>query len=274
MRACFRALAIVLLSALAFAPGVEAFERAKVESDGTTPLYWRYRTVRLRPAYDTSGDLPPASIQAALGRSIATWNEAAEGCSDFRFLDVGPPSGLSTNLSGGAHDGENRIVWRESEWPAEDPWTLAKTSWVYRPSTGEILDVDIDVNGVTKTWTDTSDPALVVEDVENMLTHELGHVLGLGHTSLEMATMYEHAPPGDLAKRVLHEDDIAGLCHIYPEGRLTPGAPWPSAMPLRGTCTASPDPRGSSAWPAIASLLLLASRQAFKRGARGSRPGA
>lgn len=274
MRACARALAIVLLAGLVFAPSVEAFERAKVESDGTTPLYWRYRTVRLRTAYDTSADVPATSIQAALGRSIASWNDAALSCSDFRFVDDGEPSGLSTNLLGGEHDGENRIVWREDEWPADDPWTLAKTSWIYRPSTGEILDVDIDVNGVTKTWTDTTDPGFVVDDVENMLTHELGHVLGLAHTPLEAATMYEHAAPGDLDKRTLHEDDIAGLCHIYPEGRLTPGAPWPTTEPLRGTCSLSPGAHESAPWPVLALLSLLAGRRALRRGARGSRPGA
>jgi MYXO-CTERM domain-containing protein len=55
--------------------------------------------------------------------------------------------------------------------------------------------------------------------VRNTVTHEVGHFLGLDHTPIEAATMFATAPRGETAKRDLHQDDIDGLCAIYPQGQ-------------------------------------------------------
>ncbi|HEY8430771.1 MAG TPA: matrixin family metalloprotease [Sandaracinaceae bacterium] len=249
-------------------PEARAFERSTVDGDPSTPLFWRHRTVLLRPAYDTSHDVSSESVRLALARAIATWNEAAEPCSDFQFEDRGYPNGYATNMLGGEHDGENRIVFREDEWPEDMAFgTIAVTTMVYRRASGQILDADIDLNAVDYVWTDTNDPALAQTDVQNALTHELGHVLGLAHADDPEATMWAESPPGDLEKRSLAEDDVAGLCYVYPEGVLTPGAPLLMSPPLTG-CTAV-GARGGA--PAAAIVILLVRR---RRGARRSaRPG-
>lgn len=262
------AVAVALLAAAAFAPSalapsVLAFERSTVTDDPTTPLYWRYRWVHVRAAADSCADVPEGSVALAVDRAVATWNLAAEGCSDFRLFHDGPPSGLTTNLDRGAHDGENRIVWREDEWP-DEPEVLALTTVVYRVSTGQILDADIDLNGVHHYWTDTSEPGSAATDVENTLTHELGHLIGLAHAVDPEATMYSESAPGDLEKRSLSADDIAGICHVYPDGLITPESPFPRGMPLQGTCSAAPG-GGSSAWLVGLSLVLLLRRRAGGR---------
>ncbi len=263
-RMCSRMGVAAFAIALAIgAPRAHAFERSTVEGDPSTPLFWRYRTVYVRPAYDTSEDVPSESVRVALARSIATWNAAAEPCSDVRLEDRGYPTGFSTNLAGGPHDGENRVVFREDAWPEELPFgTLAITTTVYRRATGEVLDADIDVNGVEYEWTDTSDPALAVTDVQNTLTHELGHVLGLAHSNDPVATMYAESPPGDLEKRTLAEDDIAGLCFVYPDGLLSPDAPLLANPSLTGCAIG----RGRGApWLALAIAAALIRRR--RRGA-------
>ncbi len=263
-------------------PTARAFVRSTVESDPSKPLFWRYRTVIMRPAYDTSADLPPDVIRAAIDRSMATWNGAADGCSDFRFGDGGQPTGLTTNGFGGERDGENRIVWHENDWPADLTGgdVLAVTTTLYRVSTGQILDADIDVNGAQYTWTDTTDPSMVQTDVQNAMTHELGHVLGLAHSPEMDATMYYESPPGDLDKRTLAQDDVDGLCYIYPERLATPGAPPMQTPPLSSSCSASPGRGGSPAW--MAALLACAlwwrqralskRRRASPRGLRSTSP--
>lgn len=257
--------------AMGLATPAHAFERSTVEGDPSRPLFWRYRTVALRPAYDTSDDVGSDSVRVALARAVATWNIAAEPCSDFRLEDRGYPTGFATNMTDGSHDGENRIVFREDVWPEDMPFgTLAVTTVVYRRLSGELLDADIDLNGVEYTWTDTDDPARALTDVQNTLTHELGHLLGLAHAGDPAATMYAESAPGDLDKRTLAEDDIEGLCFVYPEGLLSPDAPLLSSPPLTG-CAVS---RGPGA-PAPASLLALAWIIARRRRAarRGARPG-
>ena len=39
--------------------------------------------------------------------------------------------------------------------------------------------------------------------------------------------MYQSAETGEIKKRHLHDADIAGLCHIYPEGEELPDPPSP-----------------------------------------------
>lgn len=248
-----RALVVISIVWLT-ASGARAFERSTVIGEPERPLFWDARVVHLRTAYDSCDDLGPEAVGGAVARSVATWNRAGDVCSDFRMVDDGYPTGFATNLIGAeGYDGENRIIWRERSWPDDiSPATLALTTLVFRRSTGQILDADIDLNGVSHTWTVADAGALT--DAENTLTHELGHLLGLGHVSDPEATMYGQSDPGDLEKRSLSDDDAAGLCFTYPAGLASPGAPYVRSPPLTG-CAATI--RGRPSVPATAGWLAL-----------------
>lgn len=132
--------------------------------------------------------------------------------------------------------------------------TIALTSVVYLPDTGEIVDADMELhdwNGdrtAPNGWYFTcpgapaptcnasspSDPLLFSDsgctyiDIGNTVTHEAGHMLGLDHVCVQGAappsnacpvggsTMEPTAGPGDTDKRTLKPDDIDGVCSIYP----------------------------------------------------------
>ncbi len=247
-----------------------AFERSTVQGDPSTALFWRDREVGVHPVYDSSRDLRASVVHAAVARSVGTWNAAAETCSDFRLEDRGAPTDTATNLLGGPHDGENRIVFRYEDWPDDAaPGTLALTTTVYRRSTGEILDADIDLNGRDYAWTDADDPALADTDLENTLTHELGHLLGLAHVDDPEATMYARSESGELAKRDLAEDDVAGLCFIYPAGVASPGAPYLPGRPLSSGChVARRAPRASFHPLALALVLMVGALRRTRRARR------
>jgi hypothetical protein len=120
--------------------------------------------------------------------------------------------------------------------------TIALTTVSYDPDSGRIIDADMELNGWSGNGADSAfggEPAhgwyfscvdgadLICEtygemsciyiDLLSTATHEAGHFIGLGHSPLEAATMYYSASRGETDKRSLDDDDVAGLCEIYPE---------------------------------------------------------
>ncbi|MBZ0119073.1 MAG: matrixin family metalloprotease [Sandaracinaceae bacterium] len=259
----------VLAVVLAFSSIANAFVRQRVDTAADAPeLWWRYRTIRMRPAYATLHDVPPESTRMAVLRSMDAWNAAAGPCSDLLFEEGEPATGLDTNLTRGEiriDDAENRIVWREEpDWPEEaGTQTLALTTLIFRRTSGEILDADMDLNAEHQYWTVTDVPGMVATDVQNTVTHELGHVFGLGHSPDPDATMFFESAQGDLEKRTLAQDDIDGLCFMYPAGRGTPGAPLLSQPGLTSGCAVGS--RGAHAPVFLLMSIVLLARRVGRR---------
>lgn len=105
------------------------------------------------------------------------------------------------------------------EWDLEDFDAFALTTTHYERTTGEIYDVDVEINATLPEFV-TEDPLDGV-DLPSILTHEVGHFLGLAHASTPDAVMFPNYSPGVDNLRLLGADDVAGLCEIYPPGRKT-----------------------------------------------------
>jgi predicted Zn-dependent protease len=52
-------------------------------------------------------------------------------------------------------------------------------------------------------------------DIDGIMTHEVGHVIGLGHSSVAGATMYPSVSACNTANRSLEADDLAGKNILY-----------------------------------------------------------
>lgn len=114
----------------------------------------------------------------------------------------------------------NIFTFRDKDWPyknAED--TLALTTITYNTETAEIYDADVEINSFDATFTVTDDLELVNADLLSVLTHEVGHFLGLSHAPQRAATMYPEYAPKDTHQRTLDADDQLGICDIYPPDR-------------------------------------------------------
>lgn len=166
-------------------------------------------------------------------QNIEVFREAA--CSDTSVVPANDPCLAADNC------GDTYNCWGH-----EDD-IIALTTTTFDENTGELVDSDTEFNATTNTsngmpyyhFTDLpgaacGDPATtgcvpacadptdptemncVATDVQNTATHEFGHYLGLAHPPVPAATMYAYAPPGQTSKRILNQDDINGICDIYP----------------------------------------------------------
>jgi hypothetical protein len=238
-----------------------AYVRSTVDGMPERLLFWPERTIPIELASASSMDVTPLELRGALDRSLATWTHAG-GCTDMVLTDVGEALGTTTNLDGGAPDHHNRIVVRESDWPAIlGPETIAITTVLSDRSTGAIVDADTDLNGVDAMFSASDPPPADHDDLQNTLTHELGHLLGFGHVGDPEATMFVSAARGETIKRDLAPDDVDAICETY-----TPGVRPPTTLPPRApTCAMAPGSRPSPSCIAAALGLLALSRRRLVR---------
>jgi hypothetical protein len=82
-----------------------------------------------------------------------------------------------------------------------------------------IFDADIVTNG-RYSWTSLSEPDGCASEfhIEGVQVHEVGHVLGLGHTNVTGATMYPSVSSCNNGPASTENDDDAGLVALYGNG--------------------------------------------------------
>jgi hypothetical protein len=186
------------------------------------PLYWLSACVSYDIQQDASKQISyddaASDIALAFTRWTSTTCTGADGSGrvSIDVRDFGP---VACNVVQYNENGPNQhvIIFRDDDWPYDDTSnTLALTTVTYNPDTGGIYDADMEIN----TYQYTMSVAPVVPaggyDFLAIVTHETGHFLGMAHSTDDTATMYAHYLPGSEAMRLLHEDDISGICTIYP----------------------------------------------------------
>ncbi len=106
--------------------------------------------------------------------------------------------------------------------PQGEDWNFSvgaagATLWL-PPGEDGIQEVDLALNAAELTWKKGGGNALesTVIDPQAVLTHELGHWLGLSHSADPFATMYYAMLPFGL-QATLEADDRAGVCTLYPD---------------------------------------------------------
>ena len=247
-----RRFAPVLLAGVVALAGRSASAYVRTATTTGAPMYWN-RTVMDIVVY--VGNPPPVTtseeILTAATEAAAAWSRDQVGCTALQLrVTDSPEESASVEL-----DGVNRVTFRRDEWCKEprgvdEPCyamdAMAVTSVFARRNDGEILDADTEINAVAgNLWSDLvarPEDASRAQDLQNTLTHEFGHFIGMDHTcyltgdgaglfddhgrpvpscadaspAIRETTMFAEVGRGDIDRRTLTTDDLNAVCDVYP----------------------------------------------------------
>jgi len=178
-------------------------------------------TVELLPLPPT---WPPAMVEA-VGRAVKKWDRVPGSALRFEFVVPGAGADFDPDWRSRyrAEDGRNTIEFVLEGWDEFwSPNVLARTEPHLAPD-GRIKEADIFLNAVNFRWIVFEEEglfSLLVDnrwaDVEAVVTHEMGHVAGLGHSQHSWASMWDLVGLADTRARHLTSDDRDGLRALYP----------------------------------------------------------
>lgn len=209
-------------------------------------LYWKGACVTYALNENAATGIPLADAQRIIDQAFATWanspcrstgqkvgislaNLGAVQCSEVRY-NSGSPN-------------QNLIVFREDAWPYNDAAnTLGLTTVTFNAESGEIYDADMEINASGRNLSITDTAPANGFDLLSVVTHEAGHFLGLAHATSNTATMFASYKPGTTTLRSLTEDDVDGICEIYPSDkqRVVDESVSPSGLVDADACNAVP----------------------------------
>lgn len=185
-------------------------------------LHWESLPARF---YVTNAGVPNVSatqFQAAVSAAFATWDQVPSATFSGTFGGLTPAAPF---------DDDGMSVLGYAHRPDLDR-VLAATTFIVNTVTGEIVESDIFFNSAFP-WSTAAAGEGNRYDVESIALHEIGHLLGLGHSALgetELragggrrviaagAVMFPIAfSAGNIEGRALRPDDVAGVSDIYPD---------------------------------------------------------
>jgi MYXO-CTERM domain-containing protein len=196
------------------------------ETDGTPrdalQLTWQRGCMRYafnERVFERLPALTEDQVRNIFEQSFATWRAVDCGGDPFYVQQLGDTTpAFGGEFITGVRNESVITVFTGEEWAMADaahsPLAIALTLVWHNLRTGEIYDVDMDINGGMGTFGDCGEERCTgdVIDLRNTVTHEAGHVLGLGHSLVPESTMAPNTDPSAIHMRTLETDDATGLC--------------------------------------------------------------
>ena len=187
-------------------------------------LFWGSNCVTFSIQKDAapSVGIAYADVEASVKRGFVAWTKAdCAGKSPSLRLTLSEPVTCDASEYNSKKKNANVIVFRENEWPyegAEDALGLTRVRFDTDVNVGELFDTDIELNAVSEPLA-VGEPKSNEVDLDSLISHELGHALGLAHSLHAGSTMLAGYTNGSTAARTLGDDDVAGVCETYPPER-------------------------------------------------------
>jgi uncharacterized protein (TIGR03437 family) len=198
-----------------------SYVRTPISSTNGAPVAWNLTnpitaivqggriTYRLNSA--GSDNLPFTQVERALVASFQAWEDIPTSAIAFS-------RGPNTSSTASAGDGQLELFWLENSEMTGDglnlTGALALTRYQFIPTTGELTDAAIVFNGSRYRW--AVDGRADAVDIQDVATHEIGHMIGLSHSPIGGMTMYPRTIAGRTHNRILGSDDIIAASVAYP----------------------------------------------------------
>jgi hypothetical protein len=234
------AAALAALGVLAAAGDAEAFCRSTTcrssgdkecatDDDGCATegakLFWPTSCVSYATNALGTVSYPPEETRKVLRKTFQAWSDVPcpDGTRASMTFEEREPVSCHESEYDKKGPNVNVVLFEDNDWKYRGiDGTLAKTSVTYNDVTGEIYDADIAINAAYNEITITDDPAKARTDLQAIVTHEVGHFIGLAHSPAPDAVMNAEYAPGSLAQRTLTGDDVRAVCAAYPADRGAP----------------------------------------------------
>ena len=203
----------------AFSPAQAYLKLGFLTSSGVKAIRWT-RPIQYLVTNRDTGFVSAAQLQATISRAFSTWAGVPNVVITHTFIGF---TGAEPFVADGAS-----VIGFQSRPELER--TLAAATFDIDTVTGEIIESDIFFN-TAFVWSVAPAGQPDRFDVESVGLHELGHLLGLGHSALgeteirptggrrvlgKRAVMFPIAyPAGNIEDRTLEADDVAGIRDAY-----------------------------------------------------------
>ncbi|MBD89949.1 MAG: hypothetical protein CL940_06410 [Deltaproteobacteria bacterium] len=165
--------------------------------------HWSGATVPWTLENQGISNLTNDQFKEALQDAFDSWE--AVGCATIDFTANGVKNGDPGNS---IHATVNTNSW--------DPTVGEALAYAVTDNNGNgvISSADIVFNAVESEWTISTNAPPGFNDVQGVMTHEIGHAIGIDHSRHFEATMFFSGGSSDL--RSLETDDKNAACYLYP----------------------------------------------------------
>ncbi|MCF6227669.1 MAG: matrixin family metalloprotease [Planctomycetes bacterium] len=221
-RACFMLLILALITTV-----VNAYSDIRVPTGQVAegiPVRWDLSNASARPniqnrrilyyvddagTVDASGFLGSIDEFDAVQTAFNNWRNITESELDFES------AGSLLNATTDAQDNRNVIRWEDTSVQSN---VFAVTITTFDVASAQIVDADIELNDRDFTWDTLGAGTQGVPGrayIENVLTHEIGHFVGLDHVGNAQSSLFFASTSGAIDQSILKHDDKAAIIRDY-----------------------------------------------------------
>ncbi|MEE2903399.1 MAG: matrixin family metalloprotease [Myxococcota bacterium] len=224
----------------------DSFECTRTKNYDFVSLRWEQAApIKLAVRANPNRRTDIVLLENAIAASLNSWSEPSCSSLDFEYIgEVSADRPLSE---------VSQVISISEDWQADDS-VVGLTTMTYTDKTGLIRYGKIELNEVDFVFIDAlPDGACTFSrqyDLQSVLTHEIGHLIGLAHLSVEDALLREELgeDPATMSRavdsctidfRTLEADDLEAACYVYPAGQNSRSC---ATLPLQQTPFATNEP--------------------------------